>query len=268
MASVEAKNLRVALSLDKGIAAVSNAFGATSLIQGAGGRIRSRKGEMPAVIAVDDVSLTLKAGDRLGLIGGNGAGKTTLLKTLAGIYTPTLGYVRNIGHVLPFLSANFGFDPDFTGLENLKVRLAFSQGRVSRTKEHALLSRAIELSALGEFIGAPVRIYSAGMTARLGLCALTFEQPDILIMDEWIGAGDERFKKTAKAIVDEFAGKANVLILASHSAAIIEQWTNRCLWMDQGKAVLDGPTDQVLSLYTAWTQSDVSSAAEFIDTEC
>ncbi len=197
-----------------------------------GGTI-SGDGRHRFVAALDGVSFELKAGDRLGLVGGNGAGKTTLLKVLYGIYEPTAGRLQIDGRVDALFNINLGFRQEATGRRNIMLR-----GLINGWSKEEIAARTEEIiafSELGEFIDMPFKSYSQGMAARLAFSIATTLEPEILLMDEWIGAGDANFQKKAKERMGELAEKAGIIILASHNAALIERTCNRVLELEKGR---------------------------------
>lgn len=191
------------------------------------------KGRKRYVQALDGVSFELDHGDRLGLVGTNGAGKSTLLKVLYGIYAPSSGSVAVDGKVDALFNVNLGFRPHATGRRNILLR-----GLINGwTKEEidAKMDDIIEFSELGDFIDLPYNSYSQGMAARLAFSVATSLEPEILLMDEWIGAGDPKFQSKAKARMDELATKAGIIVLATHSHSLIKRTCNKVLELDKGK---------------------------------
>lgn len=223
-----------------------------------GGQINQADGRT-FVHALNNISFELKSGERCGLIGLNGSGKTTLLKVLSGIFVPSKGHVEREGLVLPFLSANFGVDKDLTARENFHLKASIAG--IDKNDKETLVEKAVEVSGLGEFVDYPVRTYSAGMIARVGISSIMMEKPDILIMDEWIGTGDALFRETATKIIDEFASTAKILILASHSMALLERWTDKCIWLHKGEIRAFGATDEVSKIYSDWVAEQAKALA-------
>ncbi|KAB0269717.1 ABC transporter ATP-binding protein [Microvirga brassicacearum] len=210
-------------------------------------RTISTDGGHTVVNALNNVTCNIEHGERIGLIGTNGAGKSTLLRVLAGIYEPTSGDIKVEGRVNALLNIGLGSDPDATGYENILLRGLYMG---LHPKEIEKLAPAIaEFSELGEFLHVPVRTYSAGMGMRLSFAIATATHPDILLMDEWIMAGDRRFLQKARERVDSFVSRSQILILASHSPQILAQWCTRLFWMDSGSIVMEGETDAVLKQY-------------------
>jgi ABC-2 type transport system ATP-binding protein len=214
---------------------------------GFGGRIQANASNTVVVSALEGVSFAIKESDRLGIIGANGAGKTTLLRVLAGIYAPTRGYVHTVGKLVPMFDISLGMDQDATGYENIRIRglfLDWSEAEVvERTAEIA------EFSELGAYLEMPIRTYSAGMRVRLAFAIATALQPDILLLDELIGAGDAAFLERAEARLQGFLNRSRILVLASHSNDIIRRFCNKAILLDHGKLVGFDSVDEVIKAY-------------------
>lgn len=223
------------------------------LFRGSAGRIARDGHQRVTVEALRDVSLKFYSGDRVALIGSNGAGKTTLLRVMAGIYEPSSGDAIIRGRISPLFDIALGVDPDLSGYDNILIRgmiLGMSKDVVTdRMKDIA------DFTELGDYLDMPIRTYSSGMMLRLNFAVATCFEPEILLMDEWIVAGDERFITKAEDRIDSFVNKASVLVLASHSLAICERWCNKAVWMDGGKVKLQGSVRDVISAYQAGTDS-------------
>ncbi len=199
------------------------------------------------VEALSGLSLELSDGDRLAIVGHNGAGKTTLLRVVAGVYEPQEGKVEVEGHVSSFVDITLGMDPEATGWDNIVLRgvfmgLTFAQAR-------ALAPSIAEFSELGEYLDMPVRTYSAGMYMRLAFAITTSVQPEIIVMDEMIAAGDARFLDKATARLDSLLGRTRIVVLASHSDSIVARFCNKALWLEKGERRAFGPVKEVLGLY-------------------
>ncbi|UWL60235.1 ABC transporter ATP-binding protein [Brucella pseudintermedia] len=212
-----------------------------------GGKIERRSDRTVVVRGLDDVSISLNDGDRVGLIGHNGSGKTTLLRILSGIYTPTKGSAVIDGHAISLININLGIDPDATGRENIRLRCAMMG---MHPKEIAAKISAIsDFSGLGEFLDMPFRTYSSGMQLRLAFAASTSINPEILIMDEWLSTGDEDFKERANGRMRNLVDDTKILVLASHSKELLLKNCNRVIWLEHGRVKVDGNPSQVLSSY-------------------
>lgn len=200
--------------------------------QTTGGTV-ARTGRDRFVIALDGVSFELKSGDRLALVGANGSGKTTLLKVLYGIYEPTAGRLAIGGRLDALFNINLGFRPEATGRRNIVLR-----GLISGWSHDQIAARAeeiIEFSELGEFIDMPLKSYSRGMAARLAFAIATAMDPEILLIDEWIGAGDASFQQKASRRMNELAERAGIVVLASHNEELLARTCNKRLELERGR---------------------------------
>jgi ABC-type polysaccharide/polyol phosphate transport system ATPase subunit len=199
------------------------------------------------VRALNDVSIDIINGDRIGLIGLNGAGKTTLLKVLAGVYEPSQGHFVSSGNASSLLDIQVGLNPDATGRENIVLRGMYMgiHPREMRTRA----AEVAEFTELGHYIDMPVRTYSAGMMIRLAFSISTCIPPDILIMDEWLTAGDAQFLDKARRRVEDFVRGSSILVLASHSTELVERWCNRGILLHQGRVMMIGPIKEVVAAY-------------------
>ena len=211
-----------------------------------GGLISGGDG-IPVVNALRGVSFQVQEGDRLGLIGHNGAGKSTLLKVLAGIYQPTGGVLSTTGRVVSTLNLSLGMEPEATGLENIITR-GLLLGMKKKDVEQKLNDIA-EFTELGEYLDMPVRIYSSGMTTRLAFATVTAMNADILLMDEVIGTGDAAFMDKAEKRLKDFMSRSKILVLASHSEAMIRKFCNKALLLEHGKMLGIGGVDEMFALY-------------------
>ncbi|WP_265793332.1 ABC transporter ATP-binding protein [Acetobacter thailandicus] len=193
------------------------------------------------------MSFSLKTGDRLGLVGSNGSGKTTLLRTLSGIYQPTAGTLSMEGKLISLLDPQQGMNMELTGYENIRLR-SYYLG-LSKSESQMFEEDVVGFTELNEFLDIPVRNYSSGMIVRLAFGMATAFSPEILLMDEWILAGDAAFMAKAKKRVEGMVQHADILVLASHSPSILAEWTNRLIWLDGGRIVADGPAMEVFESY-------------------
>jgi ABC-2 type transport system ATP-binding protein len=197
--------------------------------------------------ALRDISLTLRQGETLGVVGRNGAGKSTLLKVISRVLKPTTGKAEIRGRLAPILELGTGFDYELTGLENVYLN-ALLLGR-SRREIDAKVADIVEFSGLGDFIRAPIRNYSSGMQARLGFSIATAWIPDILILDEVLAVGDSSFTEKCQARIREFHAAGTTVLMVSHNPTAIKGNCTRCLWLDAGRLRADGATEEVLEMY-------------------
>lgn len=197
-----------------------------------GGRIASNSRHITVVEALRNVTLDIKAGDRVGLVGHNGAGKTTLLRMLAGIYEPTVGTYAQSGRITSLLDVTLGLDYEATGYENILIRgliLGASKAEMKR-----LTPEIAEFSGLGDYLSMPVRTYSSGMVLRLAFAIVTSVPADVLLMDEWLSVGDASFVAKAEERMKTFVGQASILVLASHNPKIIDELCNMKVTLEHG----------------------------------
>ena len=246
MASIELDNVCVSFPVysTSGRSLKTQLLAATT-----GGRISSdAEGSGVTVVeALQDVSLSLRDGDRVGLVGHNGAGKTTLLRVLAGIYEPNSGRVSIDGHAVPLLSISLGMDPESTGYENILLRGLYLG--LSKEQIRANTAEIAEFTELGDFLHLPIRTYSDGMRMRLAFAVSTAVAPDILLLDEGIGAGDAAFLRKASLRLKAFTEKVSIIVLSSHSEDLIARMCSKVILMQQGRVIDSGDTDTVLARY-------------------
>lgn len=214
-----------------------------------GGRLRQEKSRSPVIVtALDGISFEINDGDRVGLVGHNGAGKTTLLRTIAGVYPPISGKVQISGKVSALFNQQLGIDMDESGIDNIRS-VGLYLGLSPREIE-SKIEDIVEFSELDEFVSLPVRTYSTGMLTRLAFSIVTSFKPDILLIDEGIGTGDARFEERARARVNEFMKNSSIIVLASHSHAMVQQMCNKAMLLEHGKLIAFSDVDSVFKLYS------------------
>ena len=211
------------------------------------------------VRALQDVSLRLQEGERVGILGHNGAGKSVLLKVLAGIYPPTQGRRVVEGRISSLFDIALGFEADANGWENIAYR-GYLQGETPNSIR-AKMQAIAEFSELGDFLNMPVRYYSAGMIVRLAFSIATAIQPEILLVDEVLGVGDMAFQQKAQQRMREMMAKAQLIVVVSHDLEALRRLCDRGVWMDHGHVRLLGPVTEVIAAYTESVQSGHSQAA-------
>lgn len=199
------------------------------------------------VTALSDVSISIRNGERVGIIGENGAGKSTLLQIVAGVNEATAGRVDISGNVHAALTVGMGVREEATGRENLYLD-GEVQGK-TRDQIDAHIEEMIAFAELGEFIDRPMRTYSSGMKARLAFASLVFVDPEILIIDEALSVGDAHFNRKASAVVRRLCDRGKIVIVVSHSMMAIRELCNRCIWLDQGRLRADGSPEEVTAAY-------------------
>lgn len=243
MPSIELDNVSVSFPVySAGARSLKNAMISATT----GGRIGNKANHL-IVQALDQVSLAFEHGDRVALVGHNGAGKTTLLRVIAGIFEPPIGTVRVEGRVTPMFDTSLGIDPDFTGNENIILRGLYLG--LTKSEILARMNDIADFTELGQFLELPVRTYSLGMQARLAFTMATCIEPEILLLDEGIGAGDEAFLDKASVRLKAFIEKTGILVLASHHIELIRAFCNKAVLMEHGRVVLVGDIDHVLKVY-------------------
>jgi ABC-type polysaccharide/polyol phosphate transport system ATPase subunit len=196
------------------------------------------------VAALQDISIELNDGDRLGLIGHNGSGKTTFLRVVAGVYPPMRGEIMVEGALSSFTDITLGMEPEATGRQNIVFRCVFLG--LTFAEAEALAPSIGEFSELGEFLDLPVRTYSSGMFVRLAFAISTAVQPDIVVMDEMIGVGDQSFIRKAQQRIQEILTRASIMVLASHNQEILRAFCNKAIWLEKGRIKLLGSVQEVL----------------------
>jgi ABC-type polysaccharide/polyol phosphate transport system ATPase subunit len=221
-----------------------------------GGVLRRQRdaGKRVVVRALDNVSLTINHGDQLGIVGHNGAGKSTMLRVLAGIYEPSQGSIELEGRVSPLFSTSPGLDLDDTGYENI-VTCGLMLG-MTRKEIERKMPQIEAFSELSGYLALPARTYSTGMLVRLGFAIATAIDPEILLLDEELGAGDARFARHAAERVSNLIERSSIMVFASHSEDLIRQMCNRAILLDHGRLIADGPTEDVLDMYARMSKEE------------
>lgn len=197
--------------------------------------------------ALKGVSFEVKRGDKFGIIGLNGAGKSTLLKLIAGVMKPTEGQISVTGSIVPLLEMGAGFDPDYTGRENIFLKGALL-GYTRRFLEEKF-DEIVEFSDLEEFIDVPLKNYSSGMKARLAFSIATMVEPEILIIDEVLSVGDAKFQEKSREKMNSLLDEDATVLFVSHSTQQVRNICNRAIWLDKGKLITQGPVDEVCDAY-------------------
>lgn len=208
---------------------------------------------LPVHHALKDISVDIKKGERIGIIGRNGAGKSTLLKLITENFKPTSGDVTVNGKVQSLMDSGVGFHPEFTGLENIRSSLMYN-GLASDQIQEAI-DDIIDFCELGEFINQPIKTYSLGMLARLGFATATAIKPEILIIDEILGAGDGYFSLKSVDRIKRLTSDGTTLLLVSHSLQQILQFCTKTIWLHQGQIVEYGESLEVVKKYDKYIRS-------------
>lgn len=211
-----------------------------------GGRLSRRRGGA-VVSALQDVTLSIRQGARVALIGHNGAGKSTFLRLISGIYQHTSGYFKAHVPVFPMIHKGFLTSPELSGLQAIKAHYLLHHCHLRGFE--AFSEDVIEFSGLGDFVHLPVKTYSQGMAARLLFAVLTGDRHDCLAMDEGFGAGDTSFYERAQERMTSFLSSAGTLLLASHSDDLLRRFCKRGLVFEGGRMVFSGPLENALEFY-------------------
>jgi ABC-type polysaccharide/polyol phosphate transport system ATPase subunit len=219
-----------------------------------GGRIGVGSDQRVVVSSLNDVTLAAEHGERIGLIGHNGAGKSTMLRAVSGVYEPVRGSITVCGRVASLIDLTLGMDMEASGYENIRIRCMLLG--LKRQEINLHIDDIADHTELGNFLEMPVRTYSSGMVLRLAFAISTSITPDILLMDEWIGAGDVSFIKKAQARLQGLLGRTGILFIASHSEDIIKNNCTRAIWLEKGAIRADGEPEVVWNEYQSWSSRD------------
>ena len=210
--------------------------------------------------ALQDVDLEVHEGEVVGIIGRNGAGKSTLLKVIARVVKPTEGNVRVVGRVAPLLELGAGFDSELTGRENVYLNgaiLGFSRREMDQKFEGI-----VDFAELGDFIDAPLRTYSTGMVARLGFAVATDIDSNILLIDEVLAVGDERFQRKCTERISRFMSDQTTIVIVSHSMDLIRTMCDRAIWLEHGLIHAMGEVSSTVSSYHSFLYAGESTHAK------
>ena len=203
--------------------------------------------------ALRNLDLRINRGERVGILGGNGAGKSTLLRLLARIYPPTSGTIEVHGNVAPLIEMGAGFNSELSGFDNILLNgamLGFPRREMLKKVEGIH-----EFTGLREFADLPLKYYSSGMYTRLAFAIATEIDPEILLIDESLGVGDEQFKDRARARILKLLDRSHAVILVSHDMASLRELCTRGVWLRDGQLAADGPIDEVIERYLAWSHA-------------
>jgi len=203
--------------------------------------------------ALSNINLAVQPGESVAVLGRNGAGKSTLLNLISGVVPPTTGSLRTEGHLTALLELGTGFHPDLTGRENVFLNASLSG--LSRLETTRRFGSIVEFSELEEFIGDPLRTYSSGMWLRLAFAIAVHADPEILLIDEILAVGDDRFQQKCFDRMKEFRAQGKTILCASHVHSIVASLCDRAVWLDHGSVVRDGPLSDVCAEYEHSLQS-------------
>jgi ABC-type polysaccharide/polyol phosphate transport system ATPase subunit len=213
------------------------------------------RAQRPRFTALRDITLTLREGASLAVVGANGAGKTTLLNLVTRLCYPDQGVVEVNGRLAAVLELGYGFHGDLTGGENLRLCAALSG--LSRQRVADLFDAMVEFSGVGEFIDQPLRTYSAGMAMRLAFSVAIHVDPDILVVDELLAVGDQTFQAKCFERMLDFRRMGKTILCVSHAPEILRRMCDRAIWLDHGQVVAKGSLDNVLTAYNGRTTNPV-----------
>lgn len=197
--------------------------------------------------ALSGVSFNVKKGQILGIIGSNGSGKSTLLKVIAGVLKPSQGSVKISGAIASLIELGAGFDPELNAIENIYLHASLHRKVKSEIKER--VDSILEFAELTEFAHTPVKYYSSGMFARLGFSAAIDINPDILIIDEILSVGDDRFQQKSSEAIQKFLNSGKTIILVSHDLAMLAKTCQKMLLLSRGHLMFEGPPDEAIAKY-------------------
>lgn len=203
--------------------------------------------------ALEDISFEIKKGDKVGVVGLNGAGKSTLLKIISGVMKPTIGTVDIHGNIAPLLALGAGFDPNYTGHENI-----FFYGAIlGHTREfmQSKYDEIVEFSEVGDFIDVPLKNYSSGMRSRLAFSIATAVNPEILILDEILSVGDVSFQEKSKKRMNSMTEGDATLLFVSHSVAMVRKMCDKAIWLHEGHLMAQGEVNDVCNQYVDFVQN-------------
>lgn len=193
--------------------------------------------------AIDGMNLTVRQGERIGLVGHNGAGKTTLLKTIAGIYQPTSGRIETTGSITALIDIAAGVNVEASGYENIIIRGLYLGHGLPEIQDR--IDHIVAFSELGDYINLPLRAYSSGMISRLLFSVSTAFEPDILLLDEGIIAGDPAFNEKASHYLADYTGRAGIVMLASHSKELMHMFCNKGIKLNRGQIIAEGEIEEL-----------------------
>ena len=204
--------------------------------------------------ALKDIDLTVQPGERVGVIGRNGAGKSTLFRVISRVLPPSAGRVYVAGRIAPILELGLGFHGELTARENVMLQgtlLGFTRAEMRRR-----LDRIVEWAELQDFVDAPTRTLSTGMAARLAFAVATDVDPDILLVDEALSVGDEKFQRKCHDRMEGFQARGKTMMLVSHSLSQIRENCDRAIWLHHGYLVRDGDVASVTEAYHQWSMGE------------
>lgn len=244
MASIELRNVFVEFPIFN---MSSRSFKKHFLRLATGASISQDKNDHVIVRSLNNITLSIKHGDRIGLIGHNGSGKSTFLKLLSRIYEPTDGDIKIDGTVSPMLDLELGIEGEFTGYDNIMMRGTILGMPRKKIKVH--MQEIAELTGLGDYLSMPVRTYSSGMKVRLAFAISTSINPDILLIDEVFGAGDAAFMTKAREKMTSLVNQSSIVVIATHADELIKEFCTKALLLEGGRIKYFGAVEKALEIY-------------------
>ena len=208
------------------------------------GKLIPQKNGFLGVLALNNVSINLKTGSRLGIIGANGSGKSTMLRLMAGIYNPTKGHVSVSGRISTMFSLGVGMQMESSGYRNIVLSGLVAGATKAQIQE--VIPDIVEFTELGDYLHLPIRMYSKGMAMRLKFACATAFQPEIVLLDEWIGAGDNDFRDKAEERLERLLMNSGIIVLATHNIKLMQSIATEVLWLEKGQVIAQGPTQEIL----------------------
>ncbi len=243
MPSISLKNVSLSFPIyDSESRSLTQSF---SKLLPVGGVVQRKKGQRTSILALDDITATFNDGDRVAVIGHNGAGKTSLLKLLAGFYEPTSGRLVTEGKAATLINLMAGLDINLNGYENILLC-----GMLFGLERQVVMDRMDEIAAfseLGDYLGMPVRLYSSGMVLRLAFSICTSINCEILLLDEWIGAGDKAFIEKTQQRLNELVFNSTIMIFATHNPDAARKLCNKAIYLSHGRLLKSGSVEEVLA---------------------
>ncbi len=200
--------------------------------------------------ALKDITFSVEKGHTVGIIGSNGAGKSTLLKTLSGVLQPDSGEINTFSNSIALLTLGTGFEPDISGIENI-----FLNGALLGLKKKTIMEKLdeiIDFADIGDFIYNPIRTYSTGMKARLAFAVASSIDPDILLIDEMLGVGDEEFKEKSRNKLQSMILSDRTVVIVAHNMQTIREYCNDVIWLDKGNLIKYGESNEIIEEYLAF----------------
>lgn len=249
---VDMRPKRVAVRVENVSVTYRTTFERTPTFKSAITRLGRGERAVREVEAIKNVSFEVFDGTALGIVGSNGAGKSTLVRTLGGILPPTSGRIEVHGKISALLALGVGFNAQLSGSEN--VMLGGLAAGMSRQQIRERAQEIEDFAELGDFMEMPIRTYSSGMRSRLAFAVSVHMDPDILMIDEALSAGDAKFKKKAAAKMHDLMGSARAMFIVSHSMPSIKEMCNRAIWLHKGELKLEGEVDEVIAAYTKFLE--------------